>query len=146
VRIHVIPADTGPAWGLTAQRFRQALARHRPDVPCGIEHDDAGAGTRAGFEVDFGEWTAEGLYYAGSVDGLTRPGDRGGRSDLQQLVCWDAGIEKWAPLIEWFLGLLPEDAAVEAFLDAAAVPRHLPRSATAADIARILTELDQSAG
>lgn len=127
MRIHVTIADTGAPWNLPLERFAEQLSMHRPDALVAVEPDDPDPQVR--FELTLGEQQAEGTYYIGQ---------------WQQLVCWDVTIDAWAPIIEWFLGLLPDGAAAETFLEAVARPQQLPQRAAAADIARILTDLDNS--
>ena len=125
MRIHVTIAETGAPWDLSLERFAEQLSAFRPDALVAVEPGHRRP--QVLFELTLGGQQAEGTYYIGQ---------------WQQLVCSDATIDDWAPVIEWFLGLLPGGAAVETFLDVVAIPRQLPRSATAADIARILTDLD----
>lgn len=128
MRIHVITADTGAPWNLPLERFAEQLAAHWPDALVAVDPGNRRPQVR--FELTLGGQQAEGIYYTGQ---------------WQQLICWDATIDDWAPVIEWFLGLLPDGAAAETFLEAVARPQQLPRPAAAADIARILTDLDNSA-
>lgn len=127
MRIHVTIAETGTPWNLSLEQFAQHLTAHRPDALIAVDPDNAQPQTR--FELTLGDEQAEGSYFTG---------------DWQQLICWDATIDDWAPIIEWFLTLLPLEADANIFLEAVATPQELPRLATAADIARILTELDNS--
>lgn len=127
MRIHVTIADLEAPWDLSLERFAERLTADWPDTTARVEQDD-----KADFWWTRGDEDAEGVYYIGR---------------WQQLVCRegrDATIEDWAPLIEWFLGLLPDGAGVEIFLDAVAIPQPLPRSSTAGDIARILNDLNNS--
>jgi hypothetical protein len=127
MRIHVTTAETGAPWNLSLEQFAQRLTEHRPDALIAVDPENAQPQVR--FELTLGDQQAEGIYFTG---------------DWQQLICWDATIDDWAPIIEWFLGLLPLEADANTFLEAVAFPQELPRLATAADIARILTELDNS--
>lgn len=127
MRIHVTTAETGAPWNLPLERFAQQLAEQWPDALIAVDADDPRPQVR--FELTLGDEQAEGIYYTGA---------------WQQLICWDATIDDWAPIIEWFLGLLRPDADADIFLEAVATPQRLPRPTTAADIARILTDLDNS--
>jgi hypothetical protein len=127
MRIHVTIVKTGAPWNLTLKQFVQQLAEHRPDALIAVDAENAQPQVRFGLRL--GGEQAEGIYCTG---------------DWQQLICWDATIDDWAPIIEWFLGLLPLEAEADIFLEAVAVPQRLPRLARAADIARILTTLDDS--
>lgn len=129
MRIHVIIAESGVPWDLSLEQFAVKLAGYRPDALIAVNPDASNLEPHVSFEMAVGGQQAEGVYFTGK---------------WQQLTCWDAGIEDWAPVIEWFLGLLPPDAEAQTFLDAVAVPQDLPRLATAPDIARILTDLDNS--
>jgi hypothetical protein len=128
VRIHVTTTDTGAPWGLSLDRFAAGLAAYRPDTAMALDPGNAQPQVR--FELALGDHQAEGIYFTGQWN---------------QLICWDATIDDWAPVIEWFLSLLPSDSHAETFLEAVATPRHLPRLATAAHISQILTDLDNSA-
>jgi hypothetical protein len=128
VRIHVTTAETGTPWKLSLEQFAQRLTGHRPDALIAVDPENAQP--QVHFELTRGDQQAEGIYFTGG---------------WQQLICWDATIGDWAPIIEWFLGLLPLEADANTFLEAAARLQELPRLATtAADIARNLTELDES--
>lgn len=127
MRIHVTTAESGAPWNLSLERFAEQLAAHRPDALIALEPDNAQPQVR--FELTMGETQVEGAFFTG---------------EWQQLICWDATIEEWAPVIEWFLSLLPLEADADIFLEAVAIPQQLPRLATAADIAHILTDLDSS--
>lgn len=127
MRIHVFIDDSGAPWDLSLERFAEQLTAYRPDAVVEVDSDDSDPQVRFWLTLD-----------GQDVDGIYHAGRR------QQLICWDATIDDWAPLIEWFLGLLPGGAGVQTFLEAVAIPQPLPRSSTAADIARILTDLDNS--
>jgi hypothetical protein len=127
MRIHVTTAETGAPWNLPLERFAQQFAEHRSDALIAVDTENAQPQVR--FELTFGEEQAEGIYVIG---------------DRQQLICWDGTINDWAQVIEWFLTLLPLEADADILFEAVAVPQRLPRLATAADIARILIELDDS--
>ena len=127
MRIHVTTAETGAPWNLSVEQFAQRLAASRPNALIAVDSENAQLRVR--FELSIGEARAEGIYLTG---------------DWQQLICWDGTIDGWAPFIEWFIGLLPVESGADIFLEAAAIPQPLPRLSTAADIARILTELDDS--
>lgn len=127
MRIHVTITETGAPWDLPLERFAEQLAAYRPDALFTVDPENSYP--QVSFELTLSAQQAEGTYFIGR---------------WQQLVCSDASIEDWAPVIEWFLGILPAGAAVEIFLDAVAIPQQLPRSAGAADVSRILTDLDNS--
>ena len=127
MRIHVTTTETGAPWNLPLEQFAQQFVEHRPDALIAVDAENAQPQVR--FELTFGEEQAEGIYFIG---------------EWQQLICRDGTIDDWAQIIEWFLGLLPLEADADIFLEAVAVPQQLPRLARAADIARILTELDDS--
>lgn len=127
MRIHVTTAEAGAPWNLSLEQFAQQLAASRPDALIAVDSENAQPQVR--FELSLGEEQAEGIYFTG---------------DWQQLICWDVTIDAWAPFIEWFIGLLPLESDADIFLEAVALPQPLPRLSTAADIARILTELDDS--
>ena len=127
MRIHVTTAETGAPWNLSLEQFGQQLAEHRPDALIAVDAENAQPQVR--FELTFGDQPAEGIYFTG---------------EWHQLICWDGTIDDWSQIIEWFLSLLPLDADADIFLEAVAVPQQLPRPARAADITRILTELDDS--
>ena len=127
MRIHVTTTETGAPWNLPLEQFAQQLAEHQPDALIAVDAENTQPQVR--FELAFGEEQAEGIYFTGQ---------------WQQLICWDGTIDDWAQIIEWFLGLLSLEADADIFLEAVAVPQQLPRLARAADIARILTELDDS--
>jgi hypothetical protein len=127
VRIHVTTANTGAPWNLPLDRFADQLAAARPGTAIALDPDNTQPQVR--FELAFGDHRAEGIYFTG---------------DWQQLICWDATIEDWSPVIEWFLNLLPLESDADIFLESVAVPQELPRLATVADIARILNDLDDS--
>ena len=127
MRIHVTIAETGAPWNLSLEQFAQRMAAYRPDALIVVDpdHDDP----QVRFEMTLGDEEVNGIYFTGS---------------WQQLACWDATIDDWAPVIEWFLSLLPLEADADVFLEAVADPQPLPRPATAPGIARILTALDNS--
>jgi hypothetical protein len=127
MRIHVTIAATGASWDLPLERFAGQLTAHRPDALIAVDPENPRPQVR--FELTLGGQQAEGAYYTGQ---------------WQQLICWDGTIDAWSPVIEWFLGLLPAAAAAETFLESVARPHPLPRPASAADISRILTGLDNS--
>lgn len=127
MRIHVTTAETGAPWNLSLERFAEQLTAHRPDALIAVDTDNTRPQVR--FELTLSDEQAEGIYFTGT---------------WQQLICWDSTIDSWAPVIEWFLGLLPLEADADIFLEAVARPQQLPRLATAPDIARILTDLDNS--
>lgn len=127
MRIHVTVADSGAPWNLPLEHFAEQLTAHRPDALIALEAE--APGPRAEFELVLGEDKALGIYFTG---------------EFQHLTCWDATIEDWAPIIEWFLSLLPLESDASIFLEAVPIPQELPRLAAAADIARILTDLDAS--
>jgi hypothetical protein len=127
MRIHVTVGATGAPWDLSPERFAAQLSAYRADALIAADPDNADPRVR--FEITLGGRQAEGAYFLGQ---------------WQQLTCWDATIEGWAPFIEWFLGLLPPESGAQIFLEAVAIPQDLPRPATAADVARILTDLDNS--
>lgn len=127
MRIHVTTADTGAPWDLPLDRFADKLAAFRPGTAIAIDPGNTHPQVR--FELAFGDEQAEGIYFAG---------------ERQQLACWDATIEDWAPVIEWFLSLLPLESDANIFLESVAIPQELPRLARAADIAQILNDLDDS--
>ena len=124
MRIHVAITDNSPPWDLTAEEFRRRLVSFRPDARtnAGYQQHD---GDYLEFDLDFGGERHDGNYWPG-----------------EQLVLYDYPFEEWAPVISWFLGLLPGDASAQCFLDAVPIPRDLPRDSTAAHIAEILTALD----
>jgi hypothetical protein len=127
MRIHVTTAETGVPWDLSLEQFAQRMAAYRPDALTVLDPDDRNPQVR--FEISLGDEDVSGIYFTGAS---------------QQLACWDATIDGWAPVIAWFLSLLPLEADADIFLEAVAVPQPLPRPTTAPDIARILTELDNS--
>ena len=127
MRIHVTTAETGTPWNLPLEQFAERLAAHRTDALIAVDAENTQPQVR--FELTLGDQQAEGIYFTG---------------EWQQLICWDGTIDDWAQIIEWFLGLLPLDADADVFLEAVAIPQQLPRLARATDIARILTELDES--
>jgi hypothetical protein len=127
MRIHVTIADTGAPWNLSLEQFAQYLAAYRPDALIVMDTDNRDPQVR--FEMTLGDEDVNGIYFTGT---------------WQQLACWDATIDDWAPFIEWFLNLLPLEADANIFLEAVARPQPLPRLAAAPDIARILTDLDNS--
>lgn len=127
MRIHVTIAETGAPWNLSLEQFARQLADYRPDAAVVVDPDNRDPQVR--FEMALGNENVNGIYFTGA---------------WQQLACWDATIDDWAPVIEWFLGLLPPAADANVFLEAVASPQRLPRLARATDIARILTELDES--
>ena len=127
MRIHVTTTETGAPWSLSLDQFAQHLAAHWSDALIAVDAENAQPQVQ--FELTLGEEQAEGIYFTG---------------EWQQLICWDGTIDDWAQIIEWFLGLLPLNADADIFLEAVARPQQLPRLARAADIARILTELDDS--
>lgn len=127
MRIHVTTTDTGAPWDLSLEHFADRLASERPGALITLDRDNAQPQVR--FELTFGDQSAEGIYFTGK---------------WQQLICWDATIEDWAAVIEWFLSLLSLEADADIFLESVAIPQELPRLAAAADIARILTDLDNS--
>lgn len=137
MRIHVFIDESGAPWDLSLERFAERLTTDWPNAEAAVNTDDSDSYVDfwpafGGESPTFGGEDAEGTYFAGR-----RP----------QLVCdvgRIAGIDDWAPLIEWFLGLLPDGAAVQTFLDDVAIPQPLPLSSTAADIARILNDLNNS--
>ena len=127
MRIHVTTAETGTPWNLPLEQFAERLAAHRTDALIAMDAENAQPQVR--FELTLGDQQAEGIYFTG---------------EWQQLICWDGTIDDWAQIIEWFLGLLPPESGAQIFLEAVAIPQDLPRPATAADVARILTDLDTS--
>jgi len=102
--------------------FAESLARYRTDARPSVRTQ--GTGEYVSFDL--------------VLDGARRDG---GYFPEQQFILEDGPIDAWAPVIEWFLSLLPFDAGADIFVESAAAPRQLPRNATAADIARILTAL-----
>ncbi|HEY3866837.1 MAG TPA: hypothetical protein VGM10_00725 [Actinocrinis sp.] len=129
MRIHVIIAETGAPWDLSLEQFAAKLAVYRTDALIAVNPDSPGLNAHVSFEMTLGGQEAEGTYFTGR---------------WQQLICSETTIEDWAPVIEWFLGLLPPASDAQIFLEAVAIPQDLPRPTTAADIARILTDLDNS--
>lgn len=127
MRIHVTLAQNSAPWDLTMELFAGYLGEYRADARSFARTQ--GTGEYLSFDLDLGS------------DGVRC---EGGYFPQQQLILDDGTIEGWAPIIEWFLGLLPFDAAADIFLESAAVPRELPRNATSPDIARILTALEAS--
>jgi hypothetical protein len=125
LRIHLTITDSSAPWTLTAEAFQRELASYRPDARTHAGYQQRG-GDYLEFDLDFDGERREGTYWPG-----------------QQLVLNDYPIEEWAPVITWFLGLLP-GAAAQCFLDTVPVPQELPRGVTAADVAQILTALDAS--
>jgi hypothetical protein len=119
LRIHVTFAENSAPWELSMELFVESLARYRADARPAVRTQ--GTGEYAAFDLDLGGEPCHGGYFPD-----------------QQLILDGGSIRVWAPVIEWFLGLLPFDARADTFLEPATVPRDLPRTATAADIARIL--------
>ena len=134
MRIHVTTAEGGAAWSLSLARFAEELAAYRPDALISVDADKRNQQVR--FELTLRDDGADG--HDGADDLLHRAEGIYFIGDWQQLVCWDGSIDGWAPVIVWFLGLLPPGAEANIFLEAVAVPRRLARSATAADVARML--------
>jgi hypothetical protein len=124
LRIHVTIASGSAPWNLTIEAFQRHLAAYRPDARSEVLSQAIG-GEHLSFYLGSD---------AGQHDGAYFPG--------QQLILWDGPVDYWAGLIVWFLGLLPPGAATECFLEAVAIPQELPRTATAADVTGILTDLD----
>jgi hypothetical protein len=125
MRIHVAVAENSAPWGLPMDLFADQLAEFRADARSAVRTQ--GSGEYVSFDL--------------VVDGRRRDG---GFFPDQQLILEDGPAEAWAPVIEWFLGLLPFDAGIDLYLETVATPRELPRNATVADIVRILTALDDS--
>jgi hypothetical protein len=124
LRIHVAIADDSAPWDLTIGEFRQRLLAYRQDARTWARSIPR-RGEYLDFDLDFGGERRNGAYYPG-----------------QQLGLWDGPISDWAPVIVWFLGLLPEGAGAQCLLEAVPIPQPLPRTATAEDVTQILTELD----
>lgn len=120
-------AETGAPWNLSLERFAEQLAARRPDALIAVDPDNPQP--QVSFELTLGDGRAEGAYFTGT---------------RQQMICWDGTIDDWAPIVEWLLGLLPLESDANIFLEAVAVPQELPRLATAADISRILSDLENS--
>jgi hypothetical protein len=124
LRVHVTVTDDSAPWDLTIEGFRQRLTARRPDARTSALSTPIG-GEHLTFDLDFGGERRDGSYHPG-----------------QQLTLWDGPISDWSPVIVWFLSLLPEGALAQCFLDAVAIPQELPRSSSAEDVTRILTQLD----
>lgn len=131
MRIHVAIADDSAPWDLAIDGFRQQLLTYRPDAhswtarPRGRSARRQTHGGYLDFDLDFGGERRNGAYYPG-----------------EQLTLWDGPFSDWAPVIVWFLGLLPAGALACCLLEAVPIPQPLPRSSSAEDVTRILTELD----
>jgi hypothetical protein len=112
-------AEHSAPWDLPMELFTENLARYRADAHCAVLTQ--GTGEYVSFDLDLGGERCHGGYFPG-----------------QQLIVDGGSVEDWAPVIEWFLGLLPFDARADIFPESATAPRSLPRTATAADIVRLL--------
>lgn len=125
MRIHVVVAENSAPWDLTLDSFRMRLGAYRPDARTDVRTQ--GGSQYLFFDLDFDGERYEGGYFPD-----------------QQLILWDASIEAWAPVIVWFLNLLPHGANADCFLESVAIPQEVPRNATVEEVTRILTTLDAS--